>query len=395
MDTNQQYNQIIINNRNQRLKKSIIILGLLFPAVLFLTYIISLFSDSRQALSDNAQKEIIGKWGTPITLSTPYITSKDNNIFYPSTFDTNVLAKSEIRYRGIHKCVVFFSDVKIKTKFKTDKKGLLSLEIPCGKMRINKIECFLNGKKLNIKENRPIENCYYYANIIAENPETELNIDINMSIKGIKNISIKPYAKNNSITMSSNWNSPSFQGDYLPDERSVSKDGFNAKWNIANDESGKNDYLINVEMYIPLNAYALVNRATSYAFLFLIIYMFSLLLAEYFANREVDKIQYLMASLTPPMFYLLLLSISEHLTFGTAFLISATMSSGLIALYMGAVLKAKKVAMSIFATNAVAYAMIYILLTRETFALLIGTLTLFAILATIMALTTNLNQKEQ
>ena len=102
-----------------------------------------------------------------------------------------------------------------------------------------------------------------------------------------------------------------------------------------------------------------------------------------------------MASLTPPMFYLLLLSISEHLTFGTAFLISATMSSGLIALYMGAVLKAKKVAMSIFATNAVAYAMIYILLTRETFALLIGTLTLFAILATIMALTTNLNQKEQ
>ena len=395
MDTNQQYNQIITNDKNQRFKKSIIILGLLFPLALFLSFIVSLFSDSRHTLSREAEDEITKKWGVPITLSTPYITSKDNNIVYPSTFDTDIITKSEIRYRGIYKCVVFFSDVKIKTKFKTDKKGLLSLEIPCEKMRINKIECFLNGKKLNITENRPIQNCYYYANIIAENPETELNIDINMSIKGIKNISIKPYAKNNSITMSSNWNSPSFQGDYLPDERSVSKDGFNAKWNIANDESGRNDSKVNVEMYIPLNAYALVNRATSYAFLFLIIYMFSLLLAEYFANREVDKIQYLMASLTPPMFYLLLLSISEHIAFGTAFLISATMSSGLIALYMGAVLKAKKVAMSIFATNAVAYAMIYILLTRETFALLVGTLILFAILATIMALTTNLNQKEQ
>lgn len=394
MDTNQQYNQIIINDRNQRLKKSIIILGLLFPAVLFLTYIISLFSDSRQALSDNAQKEIIGKWGTPITLSTPYIHSDYINI-YPSTFDTNILAKSEIRYRGIHKCVVFFTDVKIKSKFKVDKKENLTLIIPNNNMRIDAIECFLNGKKLNVKKTKTNVTDYHYTTIPNATPNEELNVDINMSMKGVKNISVKPFAEKNNITISSNWNNPSFQGNLLPDKRDVSKEGFNAKWNIVNSVSGKNDYLINVDMYIPLNAYALVNRATSYAFLFLIIYMFSLLLAEYFANREVDKIQYLMASLTPPMFYLLLLSISEHLTFGTAFLISATMSSGLIALYMGAVLKAKKVAMSIFATNAVAYAMIYILLTRETFALLIGTLTLFAILATIMALTTNLNQKEQ
>ena len=96
MDTNQQYNQIIINNRNQRLKKSIIILGLLFPLALFLSFIVSLFSDSRHTLSREAEDEITKKWGEPITLSTPYITSKDNNIVYPSTFDTDIITKSEI-----------------------------------------------------------------------------------------------------------------------------------------------------------------------------------------------------------------------------------------------------------------------------------------------------------
>ena len=144
-------------------------------------------------------------------------------------------------------------------------------------------------------------------------------------------------------------------------------------------------------MFVPLNSYALVSRAISYSLLFFIIYLFSLFMAEYFSKGNIHFIQYLIASLTPTMFYLLLLSISEHLSFGLSFLISATMSSTLIALYMWGILKAKKIALSILATNAIAYSLIFILLTRESYALLIGTLILFTILSTAMATTTKLN----
>ena len=386
MDTNNKENQISIFDRNKNILKSIIVLALLLPIAYILIEIVSLFSDSRATTSIQAQDEIMKKWGTERVIQTPYLENAKKYIL-PTSFNADITTTSEVRYRGIHKCVVYFADITINAKYKIEIPGKFKLKTTNIKS-VKNINVCVNGKNVDVKRATD----HSYIEIITTKPNEELDFSMNVTVKGAKKISVVARGDENHIKISGNWNSPSFQGDFLPEKRSITKNGFTSTWEIKDNPM---DSEVTVEMFIPLNAYALVERAVSYAFLFLIIYLFSLFMAEYISKKEVHIIQYLISSITAAMFYLLLLSISEHIAFGSAFLISATMSSGLTALYMGAVLKAKKVAISIFATNAVAYAMIYILLTRETFALLVGTLILFAILATIMALTTNLNQKEQ
>jgi len=102
------------------------------------------------------------------------------------------------------------------------------------------------------------------------------------------------------------------------------------------------------------------------------------------SSIHIHPFQYLMIGLALVMFYTLLISISEHQNFLKAYLSAGTAVVALISLYSRSILKNIKFVMLVFTSLAALYAFIFVIIQLESYALLVGSIGLFAILATVM-----------
>src|SRR5690606_42094690 len=84
------------------------------------------------------------------------------------------------------------------------------------------------------------------------------------------------------------------------------------------------------------------------------------------------------------MFYTLLISITEHSSFLKAYLIAGISVVLLISLYSVSILKNKKFPMLIGLSLSALYGFIFVIIQLENYALLVGSIGLFLILAAVM-----------
>jgi inner membrane protein len=142
-----------------------------------------------------------------------------------------------------------------------------------------------------------------------------------------------------------------------------------------------------VDLIAPIGIYEASTHAAKYAVLFIGLNFSIYFLFEIFAELRLHPLQYLLLGLANCMFYLLLLAISEHLSFGLAYLLSAAVSTTLIGVYSTAVLAVRRRVVPVMATLTVMYACLYVTLHAEDYALLSDTLVLFTVLALFMYMT--------
>lgn len=219
---------------------------------------------------------------------------------------------------------------------------------------------------------------------------------MHLELKGSDNLNFTPIGETTSINIKGDCPKPSFGGNFLPDDRKVTDKGFTASWNIISinrtypqafidDRSydlGKSQ--VQVGLMVPVDSFQKVERAIKYAFLVIVLTFIAVLFVEIKMQRYINVFQYLLVGLALVLFYSLLLSISEHMAFGWAYLIAAAMTIVMITLYLLGVLKTKKMALAIGAMLTIVYAYIFVLLNLETYALLAGSLGLFVVLSAIM-----------
>jgi inner membrane protein len=102
----------------------------------------------------------------------------------------------------------------------------------------------------------------------------------------------------------------------------------------------------------------------------------------------VHPVQYLLVGLAISVFFLLLLSLSEHLGFGLSYGAAAAAAVvGLLSFYGTAMLHHRGQGLGFGALIALLYGALYVVLIQEQTALLIGALLLFSVLALVMVLT--------
>ncbi len=196
----------------------------------------------------------------------------------------------------------------------------------------------------------------------------------------------------------SNFPHPSFQGNWLPAERVVSAEGFEAQWKIpflgrsfpqawidsANLRDSIERSTFGVDFVNPVDHYRMAERSVKYAGLFILLTFAALWLFEVRAGVRVHPIQFLMLGAALCLFYLLELSLSEHLAFPLAFAIASLAIVGMVMAYGVVVLRGLKRALAIGSGVALLYVYLYVLLVNEDYALLFGSIGLFVILALIM-----------
>ena len=228
---------------------------------------------------------------------------------------------------------------------------------------------------------------------------------IDLPISGGGGLYFSPIGETTHAAIQADWPSPSFQGDYLPDTRDIQKDNFSAQWRIpylARDLPRSflvNESLANLDRNKRFGAefvttgspYQSVNRALKYALMFLGIVLLTLFLFEAATGERAHPAQYILLGSAQVIFYVLLLALAEHMTFAAAFALTAGATVILSGLYTATVFHSLLRGIIAFGAFSGSYALIYLLMKSEDYALLIGSITAFAALALTMFVTRNLD----
>jgi len=229
-------------------------------------------------------------------------------------------------------------------------------------------------------------------------------VDFAFDFRGNESLSLAPQAGDTRWTVRSTWPNPSFGGDFLPDRRNVTDQGFDASYRIGNlalgrslastadagapdtpdRVSGADSNVARVSLIQPVDLYSQVNRATKYGFLFIGFTFLALLMFDVIGGVRVSAVEYLLMGAALVLFFVLLLAFAEVIGFTPAYILASAAIAGLNTAYSAAVLGSWRRAAFIGGLLVGLYAVLYILLSLEAYSLLIGSLLLFAALAGVM-----------
>jgi inner membrane protein len=226
-----------------------------------------------------------------------------------------------------------------------------------------------------------------------------------LRLHGSSAVTFTPAGKQTDVRIASAWPSPSFVGEWLPIERRVTDQGFTARWAVPYlgrnvpqawtraDEQGAQlaGTVFGLNLIETVDSYRMAERSLKYATLFLLMTLLAVWIAEVLAGIAVHPIQSLLLCTALCMFYLLELSLSEHLGFGVAYLVASTAITIMIAAYGRVALGAWRRALGLGAGVAALYGYLYVVLSNEDFALLVGSIGLFVLLAVVMYVTRRVN----
>ncbi len=419
------------------LLKGVTILGLTL-ALLIPTHFINNLISEREHRQTEAFQEINAKWADAQTLcgpviNIPYLESLRDSTGQTQTFRRyiHILPENlkisgklnpEKRYRGIYEVVVY----NAKLNFTGDFTDFNLQNMAVRKENILYDEAFvslgisdLKGIKEKVQVNLNGDNLYFNAGVetndlmssgihapikldLRDSLKSKCTFSFDLNLNGSRNLYFTPIGKETSVEIAGNWSDPNFSGAYLPDKRSISAQGFNAQWKQLhlnrdypqiwkNAEHDTKSSTFGINLIVPVDYYVKSDRAIKYAVLVIGLTFFLFYLLELLNRRSVHPLQYLLIGFALCIFYILLISISEHLNFNISYCIASVMTIGLIAWYSMDVLKDKRLGALIAVNLGLLYGFIFCLIQIQDYALLMGSLGLFVILAVVMYFSKRIN----
>lgn len=418
-----------------------LIIILLIP----LSFIESLIRE-RSLRKETALNEINQQWGNELLiygpiLEIPYKTFKEKTVtdittksvyneiienieyayFFPENLKINSNINPEEKKRGIYGTTVYNSNIKINGTFSTP--DFNNLEIDSKHVIWDKVKLIIQSS--NVKgvygaevsfqnKNYPIASKYNKSKINnplqltlhtletkhIDNIDTSkldnMSFNIDLKIKGSEQIRFIPVGKTTEAQITSNWKTANFIGEFLPyNDDKIKENGFDAKWKILEinrpfSQEYKNsipdltEFASGVNFMIPVDEYQKSERSAKYGFLVIALTFLIFFLIQTLSKIDIHPFQYLMIGLALTMFYTLLVSISEHSNFLKAYLIAGTSVIVLITLYSKSILKTLKFPVFIGLSLTALYTFIYVIIQLENYALIVGSIGLFLILAIVM-----------
>ncbi|MTI89157.1 MAG: cell envelope integrity protein CreD [Balneolaceae bacterium] len=424
----------------KKLKHSI---GIRLSIVAFLTLIFLIPSvliqeliREREHRRDSVADEISQKWGNEQAVIGPMISipyrhyynndEKEGKVehtiryahFLPDDLSIRSVIDPEVRYRGIYKAIVYNSALSISGSFPSiDLDGLsipredflvedAFVSVGISDMTGIKEVVAINWNGEEYAANPGIASNDAVASGISISPDIETgraySFDLELSLNGSSALRFSPVGKQTQVELSSGWPNPSFSGNFLPVDREVSPSGFNAEWkvlhlnrNFPQQWTGPNHEVstttFGVDLLLAVDAYQKTMRTAKYAIMFIALTFLTFFMIELLNRKVIHPIQYLLIGFALLIFYTLLLSLSEYIVFGLAYLIASAAIISLITIYSYSMLKDTAKTGMIAGVLIILYGYLYILLQLQDYALLLGSIGLFSVLALVMYLTRNIN----
>ena len=404
----------------------------------------------RQSYRYTAKQDIATSWSDAQTVLGPFIEIPYEEQFITKVYDKErkqIVAKpewrkrrlrllpetlaihgeipTEERYRGIYTFPVYNSDFTISGTFRIDRR--FGLDRPAEYYRFQSAALYvgigdIRGIKNQLsldwggttKEFQPggdgiVIQAGVHAPLGKLDKATAQTVPFrfDLQLRGMEAIRIAPIGKTTEVQLHSSWPHPKFSGRFLPESRKITASGFTATWqtthfatnspqllrkckNNSNHSSDCYQFqntLLGVELYNPVDVYQQTERSMKYGILFIVLTFTAFFLFEILRQLRIHSIQYTLVGCALAIFYLLLVSLSEHLAFSVAYSIASAACVSLISFYVTYVLNSARAGIGFGCGISFLYAVLYVLLQAEDHALLMGSLLLFAALTAVMITT--------
>ena len=425
--------RVVTSLRNSQLLRLFLITVLALLLQIPISMISGLVAE-RQERREQAVTEVSAKWGTAQSITgpvlvVPYVhrgteivngqplarSEHRNAILLAEELSIHGIMKSEVRHRGIFSVPVYKLGLQLEGEFARPQFAELGVgasdvewsraHVAVGISDARAIQesttLTWNGKRIGFLPGIggfPEGGTGIHAPVAITDTTQRVRFSFPLSLNGSVRTDVVPFARTTVFDLNGDYPHPSFQGKWLPTERTVSDAAFRARWSVpflgrSYPQAWSSDAAMSgmidssrfgVALMNPVDQYHMTTRSVKYAFLFILLTFATLWLIEVLAGVRVHPIQYLMLGGALCVFYLLELALSEHLGFPVAYAIASAAVVGMVGAYSVAIVGRATRALGIAASVALLYAYLYLLLMNEDYALVIGSVGLFAILGAIM-----------
>jgi len=350
-----------------------------------------------------------------------------NNLFLlPNELDYNANVSPDILHRGIFEVVVYNGTVKVSGNF--TKADLSSLSITADQLMPDKAKLLfsisdLKGLKTNpqlkIAGQTATAEPAFGDTVFSNGLQVAVNLsglmdktipfEFNLDLKGSEELSFLHLGKTTDVTVKGNWASPSFDGRYLPDTRTIDTKAntFDAKWrmlyynrpfpqqwvddlNVLKTKKA-DDATFGVKLRLPVDQYQKTTRSSKYAILIIMLTFISLFLTEMISKHRIHVFNYVLIGAAMIVYYTLLLSFSEQVGFTYAYLTASAATVILVAAFLRSLIKTLKTTGLFALILSLFYAFIYVIIQLEDLALLVGSVALFLVVAILMYFSRKIN----
>lgn len=402
----------------------LLILGVM-ALILFLgTFLVRSLISERQDHRSSAVHFFESSWGKEQTISGPFLSIpyrvRNNEgktliqyaYLMPKLVKLDCEVAAEQRSKGIYDVQLYKAHQTYEGSF--DLSELNNVSLPSNDFLWEKSSiCFgfsdasafdkldllkVNGQSMELAPGLPSKDVMEngFSTNISLQGISSFTFQAKMSVRGTERISFIPVGKTSDISVRSNWASPDFFGKNIPEKKPETGDtGFSGNWKLQHlnrsfpqSWAGKaydiQEDAVGVGLMNPVDNYVQSERIVKYALLVIGLVFTIFFFMEMLNGRAIHPLQYLLVGFALSLFYSLMVALSEHLAFVAAYWIAAGMTILLIALYLKSVLGEMKLALFSGLSITAIYGFMYMLLLQEDYALLIGNIGLFVVLAMVM-----------
>ncbi len=413
-----------------------IIIFIIGAALMIPTALVKELIRERQQLKSQVEHEVAESWGksqlvTGPILVLPYekhrVNSSNESWYTEETFlvmpdevQMDVKVKNHQRKRSLYEIQLFEANCSASGRFtipeayiEMGKKDRLKWEEAYIAIGLADVTAITGKPTFSIeKSNYPIKTGTKVFNRLTsglsvthlhlDNNSESFNYTFNMSFRGSEQLSFHPVGKSTLVTIDSDWHSPGFVGNFTTSKHDIKPDGFNAKWEVnefnrnfpnywSGDQYNFKDQWFGVNLVQPVDDYQKNMRSAKYALLIISLSFLLFFFFEVLSSSKMHPIQYGLIGLALVVFYSLLLSMSEQFGFDLAYWLSAGATIVLIIIYCAYIFKNRRQLVFLTCILISLYGYIYTILQLEDYALLVGSIGLFLILASIMIITRKVN----
>lgn len=414
----------------------------------------------REERQQEASREITSKWAGPQHVVGPVLgvpfrkvvngdtgtkqkTERHIAYFLPEQLHVEAVVNPKEKSRGIFKVMLYQARATLSGSF--GRLPFEKLNIAPEEIAWNEAFVLMNiadNKGLNDQLNLQWKDSLVELTPAAGDSENGMRAPLNASsvndlsgirfsttidLNGSGQLFFTPVGKITTVNMRSSWKHPSFAGNILPQNTTVSDSGFTASWksmshtrkfpqqwvddayhpdhyfpappeeSVSRAEEGNRNIKFSApaaasigsaafgaDLYIPVNGYQKTLRTIKYALLCILLTFAAFFLIETANRKSVHPFQYGLVGLALILFYTLLLSISEYTGFNTAYLVASAATIGLIGWFVKSILQSGRATSILSVVLVLVYAYVFSLLQLQDYSLLLGSVGLFLTLAVVM-----------
>lgn len=419
----------------------------------------------RQLRAEQVMTEVADKWSGTQTISGPVLVIPyrkqeiidhgkegkeireyvEKAFFLPEDLDITGTIKPETLHRGIFDAVVYESPMEIKSSFARPDFKTLSIadEMVIWKdaylifgitdlRGISDNPTFTVGDKsfgaepsnnigVSIRRTRNVTEAEYVHEMPEQRNTSSSNgiivkldwetppaftenerVKIKLNLKGSRRLDFVPAGKTTTVKLSGPWADPSFDGEFLPENRVVTESGFSASWKVLHfnrpfsqqwtqDNQQLSGADFGIKFLIPVDQYQKSIRTSKYGVLIILLTFIALFLVEITQKIRIHPFQYILIGAALTIYYTLLLSFSEHVGYNVAYCIASGATVVLISLYSISFLQHTRLIILFSLLLVLFYSFIFIIILQQDFSLLLGSIGLFLIVGLLMYFSRKVN----